>query len=156
MEQAPEQNNLFGLNVDDPIRNHLFETAKWGRFLAIVGFVICGLIVVAGIFAATSFNDLSSGGYRGRYDMYDESAGLGAIGPMVLVICIIVATLYFFPSLFLLRFSNRMKTALASDNQELLASSFQNLKIVFRYTGIMSIVFIVLYVLGQIGRAMGS
>ncbi len=25
------------------------ETAKWGRFLAIMGFVFCGLMVVAGI-----------------------------------------------------------------------------------------------------------
>lgn len=155
MEQAPQQNNLFGLNIDDAIKNHLFETAKWGRFLAIVGFIFCGLIVIGGIILATTATS-DTGAYRGRYDMYDETAALEGMGPLMLVICIIVAALYFFPSLFLLRFSNKMKAALASDDQALLATSFRNLKIVFRYMGIMSIVFIVLYVLGQIGKAIGS
>jgi len=155
MEQTPEQNNLFGLNVDDTIRNHLFETAKWGRFLAIIGFILCGLMIVLGIYFATSVNT-SSGGYRGRYDMYDQGSAFEGLGTMMAVLYVLIAVLYFFPCLFLLRFSNKMKAALAANDQALLTSSFQNLKMLFRYVGIMMIVIIALYALGLIGVALGS
>ena len=39
MDQDISSQNLFGLNVDQSIKAHLYETAKWGRFLAIVGFI---------------------------------------------------------------------------------------------------------------------
>lgn len=155
MEQAPEQNNLFGLNIDDPIRNHLFETARWGRFLAIIGFIVCGLLVVLGIYFVTSVNT-SPGGYRGRYDMYDQGSAFEGLGTMMAVVYVLMALLYFFPCLFLLRFSGKMKAALAANDQAQLTSSFQNLKVLFRYIGILTIIVLAIYALALIGMALGS
>jgi hypothetical protein len=48
MEHYTEQNqesSLFGFGIDQSSRAHLAEAAKWAKFLAIVGFVMCGLIV---------------------------------------------------------------------------------------------------------------
>jgi hypothetical protein len=44
--------NLFSLTVDPVTKAHLYETAKWARFLAILGFVFLGLMVIGGIFAS--------------------------------------------------------------------------------------------------------
>ena len=51
------------LEVDNVVAAHLYETAKWGKFLAIVGFVFCGLIVLAGIYLAVAVSSL---GYYSR------------------------------------------------------------------------------------------
>jgi hypothetical protein len=140
-----QEQNLFGLNLDSAIKTHLFETAKWGRFLAIVGFVMCAIIVIAGIVFMVNYDDYTSRSYR----RYNESSveGLGAAG---LVMYIIVAVLYFFPALFLFRFSNQMKTALMTDDQSTLTTSFQNLKVLFRYMGVLMIIFLALFVLGML------
>jgi len=45
-------NNLHGssLSIDAQSRDYLVEASKWAKFLAIVGFVMLGLIVALGIF----------------------------------------------------------------------------------------------------------
>ena len=62
MEHYTEQNqetSLFGFGIDQSSRAHLSEAAKWAKFLAIVGFVMCGLIVVMAIFfGSVSCNDV--------------------------------------------------------------------------------------------------
>ncbi len=35
--------NLFELQLDQPSINYLNEAARWGRFLAIIGFIYIGL-----------------------------------------------------------------------------------------------------------------
>jgi uncharacterized membrane protein YjgN (DUF898 family) len=143
MEQ--EQQGLFGLNLDSAIKTHLYETAKWGRFLAIVGFVMCAIIVIAGIAFMANYDDSAYSSYR-RYNE-PSTQGLGAAG---LIAYIIVAVLYFFPALFLFRFSNQMKTALMADDQSTLTTSFQNLKVLFRYMGVLMIIFLAIFVLGML------
>ena len=43
------------LIIDSAISMHLRETAVWGKFLSIIGFVYCGLIALGAIFAASFF-----------------------------------------------------------------------------------------------------
>ncbi|MGZ3959302.1 MAG: DUF5362 family protein, partial [Flavisolibacter sp.] len=63
---------------------------------------------------------------------------------------IIVAVVYFFPCLFLFRFSAGMKKALNSNSQDELDLAFQNLKSMFKYVGVITIIFLALYALGVI------
>ncbi len=155
MEQEQQQpDSLFSLNFDQAIRTHLSEAARWGKFLAIFGFIICGLIIVAGLFMAANFNELTS--TSRRYSMYESSTALDGMGTMMAVIYIILAAIYFFPCLFLLRFSNKMKAALQTDDQALLTGSFQNLKIMFRFVGILTIIIIAFYLLAFIAGGIAS
>ena len=39
---------------------HLNETGKWGKFLAIVGFCFIGLAIIGGLFAGTIFSMMGS------------------------------------------------------------------------------------------------
>jgi hypothetical protein len=59
MQHYTEQNqetSLFGFGIDQSSRAHLAEAAKWAKFLAIVGFVMCGLIIVLSFFIGALFS----------------------------------------------------------------------------------------------------
>ena len=61
---------------------------------------------------------------------------------LYLLVC---AAIGFFPFFFLYRFSTKAKAALASGDQESLNVSLQNLKVYFRYLGIITIIILALY-----------
>jgi hypothetical protein len=69
---------------------------------------------------------------------------------------IIVAVLYFFPLLFTLRFANKMRTALSANDQQALNSAFQNLKICYRYIGILTIIGLVFLAIAVIFGIIGA
>lgn len=142
MEQ--NESTLFSLNVDPQSKSFLSEASKWGRFLAIVGFIVCAIVIVVGIFMAVKVNEVNSmyrefGGMRGR-----DAENLGII---MAVAYILIAVIYFFPCLYLLRFSDHMKAALNSDNQDNLRTAFQNLKSMFKFVGVLTIIVLAIYAL---------
>jgi amino acid transporter len=139
------QQSIFGLSIDDSNRAHLSEAAKWGRFLAIVGFVVCVLIVLAGLYFAFAFSTLES--QFSDFPGSQRSSITSGLGVGMAVVYILFAVIYFFPCLFLLRFSNAMKVALAGNDQGQLTESFKNLKVMFRYVGIITIIIISIYIL---------
>lgn len=144
-EQSPEHNQestLFGFGIDQSSRSHLWEAAKWAKFLAIIGFIMCGLMAIGGIYLGSVFSSVSP--YEREYGSSSIFAGMGVF---VGVFYVGLALVAFFGWLFLLRFANNMKNALNTDDQGTLNISFQNLKITFRYVGIITIIIISLYIL---------
>jgi len=137
-----QPSTLFGLGIDPIAKAHLAETAKWARFLAILGFVLMGLIVLLTIFAGAFLATLS-GGFRANDANGPAITGLAA-GFQFFFLILMVA-LYFFPCLFLFHFANKMKLALAANDQETLNASFQNLKKFFRFIGIMTLIVLAFY-----------
>jgi len=149
-----QDTSLFGMNVDQTGKAHLAEAARWGKFLSIIGFIICGLIVLVGIFASTFFNLMVNRYDRSSYsDLPAPSQGFGII---MAIYYIVIAVVYFFPCLFLYRFANKMKTALESNDQELLNGSFQNLKATFRFIGILTLIGLVFAVLAFLIVILGA
>lgn len=149
-----QESPLFGLSIDPIIRSHLSETARWAKFLSIVGFIGCGLIVLLGIFLSINFESLQR-----RTSYYNDTRAFAGLGAVIGFFYIIGAVLYFFPCLFLFRFSNKMKASLASENQDNLNVAFQNLKILYRFKGILTIIALSLYLLvfifGGLGMLLG-
>jgi len=139
--------NLFELQIDQSSQMYLRETAKWGKFIAIVGFIMCCLIVLAGVFAGSIFAATSSQ-FSAAY-----SAGLG-VGAAVFYICF--ALVCFFPYLFLLRFSNQMLAALRTNDQQLLNSSFRNQRACYKYVGILTIILLAIYALILVFAGFGA
>jgi heme/copper-type cytochrome/quinol oxidase subunit 2 len=136
---------LFSLTIDPTTKANLSEAARWARFLAIVGFVFLGMIVVFGFFVSAMVS---------RVGMVDDGTGLGAVagfaGIGMAIMYIIVALIWFFPLLFTYRFAGQMRGALNSNDQELLNSSFLNLKSTFRYLGVITIISLVFLALSLI------
>jgi hypothetical protein len=120
-----QDSSLFGMNIDQAGKNHLGEAARWAKFLSVMGFIGCGLVVLIGVFFSSFFNNMASG--FGQNNPYGDISATKGMGAVLGVFYIIIALIYFFPCLFLFRFATKMKTALASDDQETLNASFQNL-----------------------------
>lgn len=127
------------LHVDTIAHSHLKETAMWAKLLAIVGFVLSVLMGIFALFAGTFMERMSGGiGY---------TAGSGI---MVSAIYLVAAAIYFTMSLFMFRFSVKMKTALSTADQENFNVSLYNLKLVYRITGIIVIIYLVILALATI------
>jgi len=139
-----EDGNLLDSNIGDGFvitessRSFLRETAKWAKFLAIVGFVMVGLMVLFGLF----FGSIMGAAMTGMEDAgLEQALGGGAFG----FIYVVIALLYFFPTLYLYRFATRTKQALANSDSEGLAWGLEQLKSCFKFMGIMMIVMLSFY-----------
>jgi hypothetical protein len=151
MEQT-SNSSLFALSIDPVTKAHLSEAARWARFLAIVGMVGLALMIIFGIFGSAMMFSTASG-LDGNYG----GSGMAAYGSSFFAAWMIVAALlYFFPLLFTLRFANKMRSALNANDQQALNTSFQNLKICFRYIGILTIIGLVFMAIAVIFAVIGA
>lgn len=139
-------NSLFSLTIDPVTKAHLNETARWAKFLAVVGLILLALTVLTGIaatfFMAPAFRGALADDYRTPMTNFEN---MGAV--VMLAVYLVIVLIALFPMLFLLRFANKMKKALATNDQTLLNISFQNIKAYFRYLGIITIIVLLLYAL---------
>lgn len=103
-------------------------------------------IAIAAVFAGTMFNKLSAGLPGGGAGGINRMAG-----GMIMIVYLIVAAVAFFMSLFLFRFGNKMQTALKVHDQENFNLSFQNLKVYYRFAGIITIIYLAIVLLALIG-----
>jgi uncharacterized membrane protein len=148
--------SLFGLNIDATGQSNLGDAARWAKFLAIVGMVMCVLIVIIGIVAATALSNLNSGFRRSGYYSGGSTYGSSGLGATLVVTYIIIAVIYFFPCMFMLRFSNHMQNALKANDQASLNESLKYLKVTFRYMGILTIIFLALFLMSLLLGGLGA
>ncbi len=126
------------LVIDENIKMFLTTTARWGKFLSIVGFVFCGLIAIGALFLMFAGSSL-----------YSSIPGMGTGGAFVRgfvdFIYLLMALLYYFPSKYLYDFSVYIKQAILMNDQESLSYGFSKLKSLYRFWGILTLVILVLY-----------
>lgn len=134
--------NSNQLIISGEAATHLRESGSWGTFLAIVGFVFIGLFVLIGLFASTIFAQLGT------------SAGISSVAFTVVYLCL--GALYFFPTLYLYRFSIRIKEALQKRDSILLTDALESLKSFWKFMGILTAVILGLYVLVFLGGILGG
>jgi uncharacterized membrane protein YjgN (DUF898 family) len=141
------QSSLFELALDQESIEHLTETARWGKFLAVVGFVGCGMIVIMAfvmwaIFSSSLFPNPP------HYSNGADTRVFGFLGGAVFAgMFMVYATIYFFPCIFLYRFSVRLKMALRANDQVTLNQSLKAQKYLFRYIGVLTIIGVALGVI---------
>jgi len=123
--------------LDDTARYHLLDTVRWTKFLAIIGFVITGLFLVAAILMVVIGKSIfaMSPQYPGGL-----AAGLG-------LVYIIAAGIYFYPVYALLRFSGCMKKGILNDDRQLVNDAFRYQKLMYKYIGILMIIILAFYLL---------
>ncbi|WP_425390583.1 hypothetical protein [Ekhidna sp.] len=135
-----EENNLVITGAD---KSNLLETARWGKFLGIVGFIMSGLVLLIAIFMIVGLSSMD-----GSFNPGWES-GIGFL-------YFPVALLYIFPSLYLYRFSVRLNQGIKSMDQESCSSAYLNLKKLFVFMGVMTIIVLALYALAILFVIMGG
>jgi hypothetical protein len=104
----------------------LQRTQPWVRFLAVMGFIVAGLTVFVGVMAGVA------GAATGRL----ETLALMAVYP-------IIGVLYIFPSLYLLRYADRIKAYLASGQEADLAGALDAQRSFWKFAGVYTVVCIV-------------
>ena len=134
MESYNGKRDIFNLAIDEEAKTHLLETVRWTKFLAILGFIFLGLLILFGLLMGTGFSQMAG--------MYGLASGMG-VGFMI--IYFIIAMLYFFPIYYLYKYSVLVKPAIHGSNQEQfnLALSYQ--RRMFKFIGIMALIVLGLY-----------
>ena len=110
-----------------PVAAQLQRTQPWVRFMAIMGFIIAGFMVLFGL--AVGAVGAATGNYQ-------------TLGVMVLYP--IMGVVYVFPSIFLLRYADRIKTFVASGQEQDLAGALDAQRSFWKFAGILTIVSILM------------
>jgi len=121
-----------GTGLASENKQYLYESARWAKFIGIVGFIFTGIIVLVALFAGTILASTLA---------MSEMGGAGVLGGgMISLIYILFALIFFFPSLYTYKFGNKMKNAIANDNEQQMTEGFKNLKSMWKFWGIYMIV----------------
>lgn len=127
----------FDVQLNEAGRHFLRVTGKWAMFLSILGFIVMAFMVV-GALAMLSMGNMGSG----------EFGLFGGIGGTIFgLVYLIFAAVYFFPVYKLFQFSTRIKRAFEENNSIILNDALGSLKSHYAFVGILTIIFIALYVL---------
>ncbi len=139
-----DQPTIQNLYIDEKSKSYLSEYAKWAKMLAIIGFVGIGLMVLGAI-AFMFFSGFST------ILNFNQMMPLGFFGIIYGVIYLVMALIYYFPTSYLYKSATHLKAGILTNNQEAVKSGFENLKSVFKFMGIMTLIIIGLYVLMILG-----
>jgi len=128
------------LQVSPLALSYLTESARWGKFLAIMGFILCGVMVVVAFFIPALILQLPP--YNNMSGAYSSGMQAG-----MTIVYLLFALLLFFPCFYLYKFSVKMQLAVKSVSQENFDESLMNLKSIFKFYGIFTIILLSFYVL---------
>jgi hypothetical protein len=122
------------IEIEQDTLKDLDTARKWTLFLAILGFIGIGLLLIIGLFAGVFLSVFST-----------SDIPLGFPEWLVIIIVLIFAAIYFFPVLFLFRFSKHTSNAVKSLDKQEMQKAFRNLRSYFMYIGILVIVVLAVY-----------
>jgi hypothetical protein len=113
----------------------LQESAKWSKFMAIIGFVGIGLMVLVSLFMAIGFSAMSAS------TMPELPFPMSVFS----ILYVLFAAIYFFPVYYLYQYATKTSAALHSKNKQLLADGLENLKSHHKFLGIFTLIIVSLY-----------
>jgi hypothetical protein len=113
----------------------LQESAKWSKFMAIIGFIGIGLMVLVSLFMAIGFSAMSAS------TMPELPFPMSVFS----ILYVLFAVIYFFPVYYLYQYATKTSAALHSKNKQLLADGLENLKSHHKFLGIFTLIIFSLY-----------
>lgn len=119
--------------------DHLRQSGRWSFFLAIVGFIMVGFMIIAAFAITTMMSAMP------------ESPVLGNMKGFIGWMYGLLALFYFFPIYFLFKYASDVKQAIVANNSEMMAKALGYLKSHHKFLGISIIVLLSLYIIGIIG-----
>lgn len=133
-----EKDNDTGLVFNSNIKGLLTEIAKWGKFVGMVGFAMCGILLLVAVAIMVFGKQIGA-----QLEAVGQPASVAkSINGIVYAV---IAVLYFFPAKHIYNFSVYMKQALEHDDQESIDYSFDRLRAFFKFIGMVALVAIGFY-----------
>lgn len=137
MENTEKTENASpAMAITERMKLDLRQTAKWAKFLAVLGFIGLGFMLVLAFLMMAGlsvFETLTSG----------KPLVSILMGFLYLALCLI----YLFPMLYLNRFANSTRLAVLNENETAMGDALMNQRKMFTYLGVMMIVVLSLYAL---------
>jgi len=117
-------------------------TRPWVLFLAVLGFITCGLMVLGGLFFMVAG---AAGGARG--------SGVGAI---IGLLYMLMGALYAVPAFYLWNYGSRIGQFLRSGSMMMAESALEAQKSFWKFVGIMTLIVIGVYVVALLVVVIGA
>ena len=135
--------NDSGFILSDIAKQEIARVGEWAKYIAISGFIICGLIILFGVFAGVILIAF--------YSFGAENPALNLPSMISVPIYLLMTALCFVPCLKLYNFSIKTKEAIQTGSDDTLTEAFTNLYKSFKFVGIITITALGLYALIRIG-----
>lgn len=139
----PAAEQPHGIILLQDAQAYLVAAGAWARFLAILGFIGTGFVVLAALFIGTIMSAISNFSPAGRM--------AAAPGGFLTVFYLLLAVLNFFIALYLYQFGARVKEGVIFNSSATVTEGLRKLKLTFKIVGIVTIVMLVFYVFAIIG-----
>ena len=136
---------LEQLTLTSRAKGFLKETAKWCKFLSILGFIGLGLLFLSSFFISTIYGS-----------MPQATSMPFNLGTAMTIFYMLMIVIYIFPLYYLYQFSVKLKKAVTSKDDEVLASAFEMLKSHYKFVGVFTIIMLSIYILAGIVGLMGA
>ncbi len=133
--------NQSNLELNEQAQVALRTSAKWSMFLAIMGFIGIGFMIIGAIAMTSIMSIIPS----------SPMSPFGSLKGFISGIYIVMAILYFPPVYYLFKYASDMKKALLSSSSDMIGVALGYLKSHHKYLGISFIVIISLYIIFIIG-----
>lgn len=147
-EKEPLEAGNETLIVTEDIRSYIYETAKWAKFLSIIGFVFCVLIVICAFFMPSVISAMTTMGGQTPLSMVAPAA--------ITVTYLFIALLYFYPSLMLFKYADSAKKAVLFMDQQNLVVAMSKMKSFFKFWGVFTIAILSIYIIGILFAVVAS
>jgi len=122
------------MELNQQANNFLLETAKWATFLAIVGFITIGFMIILSFSIGTILSQV-------------PETTMGISPQFFSFFYLIFAGVYFIPVFYLYQFGSKTKKALIDNDTDLLAFGLKKLKSHYKFLGLVTIIMVSLNIL---------
>ena len=135
-----EQNEqLFTFPVETSAQRSLASASTWARFLAILGFVFIGLILI--LFAIAGAGAITA---LERVMPFDMAAMAGLLIVVVLIVCAVIGVLCYL----LIRGANLTKKGIITNDQAVFNAGLASYRTYFMLYGILSVISFLINLIG--------
>lgn len=134
--------------LNKEIKSNLLSISKWLKFFSILGLVVIGMMFISSIFLLITQKVLNP--IFENYE-YNSNYFMPNIFIFMSIFYLFLSIIYLFPIIYLLKASIKLEKGLKENQQETVSNGIYNLKLHFKYMGILTIVLISLYLLFILG-----
>lgn len=136
-----EEAKAFDVSLSETSNDYLKKTAPWMKFVSIVGFIMCGIMVVAAFVMMLTLGNAFSG----------SNAGVG-----VGILYLIGAVIFFFINRFLFLYADGINKVYKLNEHNALEIAFKMQKNYWKFVGIILIIYLSLIPLALLFFVAGS
>lgn len=131
-EVVPEASQSTGVSMTETILKYLYESSPWLRFVGILGYIGSAMLCLLGIIFAV--------GGMALQNFMDDFGQFPAA--LIGLIYVPMGVLFFFPSHFTFTFGKKINSYKFSNSIEDMEDAFKNNKSLWKFYGILCIVYL--------------